>query len=135
MRDEEEEQRKEKRKKLDEKLYRNFCRTKFYRWISLGEKKKKNRRRERPHFYLFFCIFLYFVFLCHRLPFSFFLFYSLLQRTNLFRPETELSGICLSVVNGFSGFSQARKAGKRIRREMGGHTDEEHEIRRGSHSK
>lgn len=134
MRDEEEEQRKEKRKKLDEKLYRNFCRTKFYRWISLGEKKKKQAQREAT-LLSFFSIFLYFVFLCHRLPFSFFLFYSLLQRTNLFRPETELSGICLSVVNGFSGFSQARKAGKRIRREMGGHTDEEHEIRRGSHSK
>lgn len=133
MRDEEEEQRKEKRKKLDEKLYRNFCRTKFYRWISLGEKKKQAQREAT--LLSFFSIFLYFVFLCHRLPFSFFLFYSLLQRTNLFRPETELSGICLSVVNGFSGFSQARKAGKRIRREMGGHTDEEHEIRRGSHSK
>lgn len=52
MRDEEEEQRKEKRKKLDEKLYRNFCRTKFYRWISLGEKKKTGA--ERGHTSIFF---------------------------------------------------------------------------------
>lgn len=52
MRDEEEEQRKEKRKKLDEKLYRNFCRTKFYRWISLGEKKKKKQaQREATIFF------------------------------------------------------------------------------------
>lgn len=131
MKDEKEEQRKEKRKKLDEKLYRNFCRTKFYRWISLGEKKTG---AERGHTFYLFLVSSFISFLCHRLSFFFF-FYSLLQRTNLFRPETELSGICLSVVNGISGFSQARKAGKRIRREMGGHTDEEHEIRRGSHSK
>lgn len=75
MRDEEEEQRKEKRKKLDEKLYRNFCRTKFYRWISLGEKKKKQAQREAT----LLSFFLYLPLFRLPLPSSSLFFFSFLQ--------------------------------------------------------
>lgn len=57
MKDEKEEQRKEKRKKLDEKLYRNFCRTKFYRWISLGEKKQAQREATLSIFFYYLPLF------------------------------------------------------------------------------
>lgn len=71
--------------------------------------ERKIRPRSRS---ICFCLSLFRFF--HHHLFSFFGFP---QRTNSFRPETELSGICLSVVNGSSKFSRAKKRGwkKKVR--------------------
>lgn len=73
----------------------------FYRWISLGEKACKKRMN-----YIALCVTLSSFPFFPSIPF---LFSSFLPPTNLFRRETELSGIRLSVVNGISGFPQAKK--------------------------
>lgn len=115
MREEKEEREREtkrkKKKRNKNKVYRNICRMKFYRWFSLrGEKNWHERTRTKDQtafsFSIYFCLslFRFFTTTC-------FSFFDFPQRTNSFRPETELSGICLSVVNGSSKFSQAKKRG------------------------
>lgn len=103
----------------------------FYRWISLGEKACKKRMN-----YIALCVTLSSFPFFPSIPF---LFSSFLPPTNLFRRETELSGIRLSVVNGISGFPQAKKKerkkkrkkekSEKKKRERGTNVDGERKIR------